>query len=340
MTHAAGKVLWTFNTIPRPGEFGNDTWLNGSWAVNGNAGVWTQITVDEELGLVYLPVESPSSDYYGGKRPGNNLYGESLVAVDLKTGQRKWHFQLVHHPIWDHDISSAPILLDVTIDGRMRKLVAQPTKQSFLYVFDRATGEPIWPIVETAVPQGDVPGEWYAKTQPIPSKPPAYGRPGLNIPDEVIDFTPDMRAQAMENLKRYKWGGNFPYSGTLYNPPIVGNVNGLLGAINLGNASGGTNWPGAGADPRRASSTRRRTCRRSRPNRSHRHLPASRTFRIRLALWVSRSACVRQPARARMRTCRVKRLNQPQLRQPLKVRWPDAAVSPRAPSMRLKACRW
>ena len=126
-----GKVQWTFNTIPRPGELGNDTWLNGSWAVNGNAGVWTQITVDEELGLVYLPVESPSSDYYGGKRPGNNLFGESLVCVDLKTGQRKWHFQLVHHPIWDHDISSAPILLDVTIDGKPRKLVAQPSKQAF-----------------------------------------------------------------------------------------------------------------------------------------------------------------------------------------------------------------
>jgi glucose dehydrogenase len=244
-----GKVLWTFNTIPRPGELGNDTWLNNSWEVNGNAGVWTQITVDEEAGLVYLPVESPSSDYYGGKRPGNNLYGESLVAVDLKTGQRKWHYQLVHHPIWDHDISSAPILLDVMIDGKMRKLVAQPTKQTFLFVFDRITGEPIWPIVETAVPQGDVPGEWYAKTQPIPSKPAPYGRPGLRIPDEVIDFTPEMRAQAMDNLKRYKWGGDFPFSGTLYNPPIVGNVNGLLGALNLGNASGGTNWPGAGADP-------------------------------------------------------------------------------------------
>ncbi len=244
-----GKVLWTFNTIPRPGEFGNDTWLNGSWAVNGNTGVWTQITVDEELGIVYLPVESPSSDYYGGKRPGNNLYGESLVAVDLKTGQRKWHFQLVHHPIWDHDISSAPILMDVMIDGRMRKLVAQPTKQTFLYVFDRVTGEPIWPIVETPVPPGNVPGEWYAPTQPIPSKPAAYGRPGLRIPDELIDYTPEMRAQAIENMKRYKWGGNFPYSGTLYNPPIVGDVNGLLGALNIGNASGGTNWPGAGADP-------------------------------------------------------------------------------------------
>jgi quinoprotein glucose dehydrogenase len=244
-----GKLQWTFNTIPRPNEVGGDTWLNGSWAVNGNTGVWTQITVDEELGLVYLPVESPSSDYYGGKRPGNNLFGESLVAVDLKTGQRKWHYQLVHHPIWDHDISSAPILLDVTIDGRLRKLVAQPSKQTFLYVFDRATGEPIWPIVETAVPPGDVPGEWYAPTQPIPTRPAPYGRPGLRIPEEIIDFTPELRAQGLENLKHYKWGGNFPYSGTLYNPPIVGNAKGLLGAINLGNASGGTNWPGAGADP-------------------------------------------------------------------------------------------
>jgi quinoprotein glucose dehydrogenase len=244
-----GKVLWTFQTIPRPGEFGNDTWLNNSWATNGNTGVWTQITVDEELGLVYLPVESPTSDYYGGMRPGNNLYGESLVCVDLKTGQRKWYFQFVHHPIWDHDMSSAPLIADVTIDGKPRKVVAVPSKQAFLYVFDRVTGEPIWPIVETPVPQGDVPGEWYAKTQPIPTKPPAYGRPGLKIPDEIIDFTPELRAQAMEMLKRYKWGGNYPYSGTLYNPPIVGDVKGLIGAINLGNASGGTNWPGGGYDP-------------------------------------------------------------------------------------------
>jgi len=246
-----GKVLWTFNTIPRPGEVGNDTWLNNSWAVNGNTGVWSQITADEDLGLVYLPVESPSSDYYGGKRPGNNLYGESLVAVDLKTGKRKWHYQLVHHPIWDHDVSSAPILLDVTIDGKPRKVVALPSKQSYLYVFDRVTGEPIWPINETPVPPGDVPGEWYSPTQPIPSKPAAYGRPGLRIPEEVIDFTPEMHAQALENLEHYKWwkGDTFLYSGTLYNPPIVGNVKGLLGAVNLGNASGGTNWPGGGADP-------------------------------------------------------------------------------------------
>jgi quinoprotein glucose dehydrogenase len=212
--------------------------------------VWTQITVDEELGLVYLPVESPTSDYYGGKRPGDNLFGESLVCVDLKTGQRKWHFQFVHHPIWDHDMSSAPLIADVTIEGKPRKVVAVPSKQAFVYVFDRVTGEPIWPIVETPVPQGDVPGEWYAKTQPIPTKPPAYGRPGMKIPEDVIDFTPELRAQAMEMLKRYKWGPNtFPYSGTLYNPPIVGDVNGLIGAINIGNASGGTNWPGGGYDP-------------------------------------------------------------------------------------------
>ena len=246
-----GKLLWTFNTIPRPGELGNDTWQNNSWAINGNTGVWSQITADEELGLVYLPVESPTSDYYGGKRPGNNLYGESLVCVDLKTGKRKWHFQLVHHPIWDHDVSSAPILLDVTVDGKPRKLVALPSKQAYLYVFDRVTGEPIWPINEVAVPPGDVPGEWYSPTQPIPSKPAAYGRPGLRIPEELIDFTPEMRAQALENVKHYKWwpGDKYLYSGTLYNPPIVGNVKGLLGAINLGNASGGTNWPGGGADP-------------------------------------------------------------------------------------------
>ncbi|MGH9345956.1 MAG: pyrroloquinoline quinone-dependent dehydrogenase, partial [Vicinamibacterales bacterium] len=181
--------------------------------------------------------------------PGDNLFGESLVCVDLKTGQRKWHFQFVHHAIWDHDMSSAPLIADVTIDGKPRKVVAVPSKQAYLYVFDRVTGEPIWPIVETPVPQGDVPGEWYAKTQPIPTKPPAYGRPGMRIPEDVIDFTPELHAQALEVLKKYKWGGNYPYNGTLYNPPIVGNVNGLLGALNIGNASGGTNWPGGGYDP-------------------------------------------------------------------------------------------
>ena len=154
-----GKLLWTFNTIPRPGEFGNDTWENGSWAINGNTGVWTQITVDEDLGLVYLPVESPTGDWYGGHRPGNNLYGESLVCVDLKTGQRKWYYQVVHHPIWNYDLSSAPILADINVNGKAIKAVALPGKQAFLYVFDRVTGQPVWPIEERPVPQSDVPGE-------------------------------------------------------------------------------------------------------------------------------------------------------------------------------------
>jgi len=154
-----GKKLWQFNTIPSPGEFGAETWENESWAVNGNVGVWNQITVDEELGLVYLPVETPSSDYYGGHRPGNNLFAESLVCVDLKTGQRKWHFQLVHHPLWNYDMPAAPILADITVDGRPTKVVAMPTKQAWLYVFDRVTGQPVWPIEERPVPQTDVPGE-------------------------------------------------------------------------------------------------------------------------------------------------------------------------------------
>src|SRR5881227_3250133 len=141
-----GKLLWTFNTIPRPGEFGNDTWENESWAINGNTGVWTQITVDEDAGLVYLPVEDPTSDYYGGHRPGNNLFGDSIVCVDLKTGQRKWHFQIVHHPISDYDMPAAPLLLDASVNGKAIKAVAIPSKQSFLYVFDRITGQPVWPI--------------------------------------------------------------------------------------------------------------------------------------------------------------------------------------------------
>jgi quinoprotein glucose dehydrogenase len=237
-----GKLLWTFNTIPRPGEFGNETWENGSWATNGNTGVWTQMTVDEELGLVYLPVESPTSDYYGGERPGDNLFGESLVCVDLKTGKRKWHFQIVHHPIWDYDLSSAPILADINVGGKAIKAVALPSKEAFLYVFDRVTGQPVWPIEERPVPQSDVPLEKTSPTQPFPTKPPAYGRNFLKVPDDLIDFTPEMRAQARDNIARYK-------TGPMFLPPIIGDPKTLLGAINLGNASGGTNWPGAGYDP-------------------------------------------------------------------------------------------
>ncbi len=239
-----GKQLWRFNTIPYPGQFGNETWKDGSWEWTGNVGVWTQITVDPEAGLVYLPVESPTIDTYGGNRPGDDLFAESLVAVDLKTGVRKWHFQLVHHPIWDHDISSAPLLVDAVIDGKPRKLVAQPTKQAFLYVFDRITGQPIWPMPEKPVPQSDVPGEKTSPTQPIPTKPPSYSRTHVTE-DDLIDFTPDLRKQALENLKRYRW------EPTPYIPPTMQGKE-WLGAINVGNTVGGINWPGAAFDPETA----------------------------------------------------------------------------------------
>ena len=238
-----GKLLWTFNTIPRPGEFGNETWENDSWSVNGNTGVWTQITVDEELGLVFLPVETPTSDFYGGHRPGNNLFAESIVAVDLKTGIRKWHYQLVHHPLWNYDMSSAAMLADITVNGRAVKALAIPSKQGFLWMFDRTTGQPIFPIEERPVPQSDVPGEKTSATQPFPTKPPAYTRNVLHVPDDLVDFTPDMRAQAVKQISRYKVG---PW---MYNPAVLGDVNGLLGAINMGNAVGGTNWPGGAYDP-------------------------------------------------------------------------------------------
>ncbi|HEY6348939.1 MAG TPA: pyrroloquinoline quinone-dependent dehydrogenase [Candidatus Angelobacter sp.] len=237
----SGKRLWIFHTIPKKGEFGYDTWLNSSAEYTGNTGMWTQLSVDEELGLVYLPIESPTGDFYGGHRPGNDLFGESLVCVDLKTGQRKWHFQLVHHPLWDMDISSAPILADVTVDGKPRKVVAQPTKQGFLYVFDRITGKPIWPIEERPVEQGKTPGEWYSPTQPFPTRPPAYSRNGVSI-DDLIDFTPQMREQAKNLVSKY-------HLGPVFTPPVVSQIEGPLGTLTLGTASGGTNWPGASYDP-------------------------------------------------------------------------------------------
>ena len=238
-----GRLLWTFNTIPRPGEFGNETWENDSWSVNGNTGVWTQITADPELGLVYLPVETPTSDFYGGHRPGNNLFAESLVAVDAKTGQRKWHYQFVHHPLWNYDMSTAAMLADITVNGRAVKAVAVPSKQGFLWVFDRATGQPVWPIEERPVPQSDVPGEKTSPTQPFPTKPAAYTRNVLRVPDDLVDFTPALREQAVKQIGRYKVGPS------MYNPAVLGDVNGLLGAINMGNAVGGTNWPGGAYDP-------------------------------------------------------------------------------------------
>jgi quinoprotein glucose dehydrogenase len=235
-----GKKVWQFNTIPRPGDFGNETWKEESWAFNGNVGVWAHITVDEDLGIAYLPVETPTSDYYGGHRPGDNLFGESLVAVDLKTGQRKWHFQFVHHPLWNFDMTSAPLLADVTVDGRPRKIVAVPSKQAWLYVFDRVTGEPIWPIVERPVPKGNVPGESYAPTQPHPPDKLRYARNFFSVPDDLVDFTPQLRAEAVERAKKYVWAT------TPFNPSILGNVNGMFGAVTVGTA---TNWPGGGYDP-------------------------------------------------------------------------------------------
>jgi quinoprotein glucose dehydrogenase len=236
-----GKLLWTFNTIPRPGEFGNDTWEKESWAINGNTGVWSQITVDEDLGLVYLPVEDPTSDLYGGHRPGNNLFGDSIVCLDLKTGQRKWYFQIVHHPIWDLDMPAAPLLMDLVVDGKPVKAVAQATKQGMLYVFDRVTGKPVWPIEERPVPQTDVPGEKTSPTQPFPTKPPAYSRNGV-LEGDLVDFTPEIKAQALEVAKRYRLG-------PVYLPPLVSKAEGPLAALTAGTLSGGVNWPGSAYDP-------------------------------------------------------------------------------------------
>ena len=221
-----GKQIWKFNTIPYPGEPGNETWENGSWEWSGNNGVWTEMTVDTELGTVYLPVETPTIDEYGGNRPGDNLYAESLVAVDLKTGKKKWHYQFVHHPIWDHDLPCWPLLMDITVDGKPRKVVAVPTKQGWAYTFDRVTGAPIWPINEKPVPQSDIPGEKTAKTQPFPSNPPPFSRTYVADSD-IIDFTPELRAQALKNLAQFRWeqspfvppvGPNSPKLGTSTSP--------------------------------------------------------------------------------------------------------------------------
>jgi quinoprotein glucose dehydrogenase len=234
----SGKRIWIFHTIPQSGEFGNDTWEKDSWSYSGNTGMWAPFSVDEELGLVYLPIELATGDYYGGHRPGNNLFAESLVAADLRTGKRVWHYQLVHHGIWDYDIPAAPILADITVDGRKIKAVAQPTKQGFLYVFDRQTGQPVWPIEERPVEQSTVPGEVTSKTQPFPTKPPAYERQGIQETD-LIDFTPEIKAAALKVAAQYKLG-------PLFTPPIVQGENGKQAMVYIPN---GANWPGGSLDP-------------------------------------------------------------------------------------------
>jgi quinoprotein glucose dehydrogenase len=234
-----GRLIWTFHTVPRRDEPGFETWLNGSALEGGgagNTGVWGSISADPQLGLVYLPVESPYGDMYGGLRPGANLYGESIVAVDLKTGKRRWHFQTSHHPLWDYDIPTAPILVDTVKDGKTVKSLAQATKQGLLFVLNRETGEPIWPIPEVPVPQGKVPGEWYSPTQPMP--PLRYGHQGLAI-DDLIDFTPQLRAEAEALVAKH-------LIGPIYTPPVPFDPNGPISTLRGG---GGSNWPGGAYDP-------------------------------------------------------------------------------------------
>jgi len=236
-----GKRLWIFHTIPRSHEFGDDTWEGDSASYTGNTGSWGQISVDEQLGMAYIPVELPTGDFYGGHRHGNGLFGETLVAVDLKTGQRRWHYQLVHHGIWDMDIPCAPMLVDITQNGQTVKAVAQPTKQSFLYVFNRVTGQPIWPIEERPVEQSDVPGEKTSPTQPFPTKPPAYEVQGITA-EHLIDFTPELREQALKFASKYKMG-------PIFTPPVWSKREGPYGTLSTYPDNGGTNWPGGSFDP-------------------------------------------------------------------------------------------
>lgn len=238
----SGRLLWTFHTIPEPGEFGIDTWLNESWSYTGNTAVWAQISWDADLGYVYLPTEAATGDYYGGHRPGSNLFSTSIVALDARTGRRVWHFQTIHHDIWDWDNPNAPILADITIEGRPRKIVAQLTKQGFVFVLDRVTGVPVWPVEERAVPKGDTPGEWYSPTQPFPTRPAPFERQGFSEED-LIDFTPEIRARALVIARQFRWG-------PLFSPPSLANAaDGTRGTLTLPTSTGGANWEGGALDP-------------------------------------------------------------------------------------------
>ena len=234
-----GEMKWIFHTIPQGDEFGVDSWQNESWRYSGHTNVWSYMAVDEELGLVFLPTGTPSNDWYGGMRPGNNLFAESIVAVDIETGQRVWHFQAIHHGLWDWDFPTGPNLLDITVDGREIKAIAQVSKQAFTYVLDRATGEPVWPIEERPVPQGNVPGEWYSPTQPFPTKPPPFDRQGISI-DDVIDFTPELRTEALEIINsRARFG-------PIFSPPVLRGDEKPY--IQVPGAGGGANWQGSAVD--------------------------------------------------------------------------------------------
>jgi quinoprotein glucose dehydrogenase len=236
-----GALKWTFHTIPQEGEFGNDTWKDGSWRYTGNTGVWPPFTADAERGYVYLPIEAATGDFYGGHRHGDNLFADSLVCLDAATGKRVWHFQTLHHDIWDYDLPAPPVLIDITVGGRKIPAVAQVTKMGFTFVFDRVTGKPVWPIKERRVPQTDVPGEKTAATQPFPTKPAPFEPQGLRTED-LIDFTPELKKQALEIVSEYRFG-------ELYIPPSVVVPGKSRGTLIRPNLSGGANWPGAAVDP-------------------------------------------------------------------------------------------
>jgi len=238
-----GKFLWKFHVIPRPGEFGHETWENDAWKTVGDISSWAPMSADQERGIVYIPTNGVTIDYYGGFSPGDNLYGTSLIALDVKTGKRVWHYQLIHHDIWNYDTSTAPVLLDVNIDGEETPIVVQTTKQNFAYTFNRETGEPIWPIEEKPVPASEIPGEILSETQPFPTKPAPYGMQGLTH-DDLIDFTPELRAKAIEALKEYKIG-------PLFHPPLHrDNDQGYRAAYWCPGGGGGTNIDGPTvADP-------------------------------------------------------------------------------------------
>ncbi len=238
-----GKPRWTYRVIPRPGEVGSDTWENDSWSYSGQGNMWSLMSADEELGLAYLPLTSPTNDMYGGHRLGNNLFANTLVCVRCLTGERVWHYQIVHHDLWDYDLPAAPLLADITVNGRRIKAVVQVTKQAFAYVFDRTSGQPVWPIEERPVPTSDVPGERTSPTQPFPTKPPAFDRQGVTL-DDLIDFTPQLRAEALELVKQYKIG-------PMFTPPSVrgDRPSDTKGTVQLPGSVGGADWQSAAFDP-------------------------------------------------------------------------------------------